>query len=213
MKQEVNSYHYDADYPYLQEVLERTGNTYYDLKTILKNYGLVYRRLRLRPGNKVLDIGSGIGSLGHFLKYGGIKTYGIDLNFSAIKAGRGLFGAERGNQSVVANAIELPFPSGFFDAIVTNDVFEHFPGPEFADSVFSEMVRTLKPEGKGMCHKITVTEDTRHIDADESHVLKWTLKQWTDFFEKRGWHLAANPKLHIPIIGKVYPGYFLIRKY
>lgn len=213
MREGVDSnYHYGTDYPYLREVLERTGNFRYDLRTVLKDYGLICHRLGLRPGNKVLDIGSCIGSLGHFLKYGGIKTYGIDLNFSAIKAGRELFGAGRENQSAVASAINLPFPSGFFDAIVTEDVFEHFPSPEFADSVFAEMVRTLNPKRKRMYHKITVAEDTHHIDADESHMLKWTTDQWTDFFGRHGWFLAVNPKLQVPIIGKMYPGYFLIQK-
>jgi len=213
MRNELDSnYHYGVDYPYLQEVLERTGNFRYDLRTILKDYGLIYRRLGLRPSSKVLDIGSCIGSLGHFLKYGGVKTYGIDLNSSAIKAGRELFGVERSNQSIVASAINLPFPSGFFDAIVTEDVFEHFPSPEFAGSVFAEMERVLNPERKRMYHKITVAEDTRHIEADESHMLKWSTDRWSNFFEGQGWRLVANPNLHVPIMGKVCLGYFLIQR-
>lgn len=213
MKGEYDSgYPYNADYPYLREVVERTGNLRYNMRTILKDYGLIYWRLGLRPGHKVLDVGSCIGSLGHFLKYGGITTYGTDLNFSAIKEGRRTFGVESRNQSVVACAINLPFPSGFFDAVVTEDVFEHFPSQEFAEGVFTEMQRVLSPDRKRMYHKITVAEDIRHIDADESHMLKLTTDQWREFFGRQGWDVIADPNLRAPIIGKTYPGYFLIQK-
>lgn len=207
-----SDYHYGADYPYLRQLLDRTGTLRYDLREILTDYGVLYRRLGLKPGNKLIDIGSCIGSFGHFLKYGGIKTYGVDLNFSSIKAGRELFGVEKNNQSVVADAINLPFPTGFFDTVVTRDVLEHFPSLEFADLAFEEMERVLKPERKTMFHKITVAEDARHIDDDESHRLKWTTDQWSDFFIKHKWSLATDPNLHIPIIGKTYPGYFLIQR-
>lgn len=211
MSSHAELYTYDATYPYLRNVVRRTGHMDYDIKNILKDYVLIYRGLQLRPGDKLLDVGSCIGSLGHYLLYAGIETCGIDINIAALREGQRIFGQERHNTSMVCNAIALPFQSGWFDAVVTEDVFEHFTTQEFAVNAFGEMVRVLNPERKQMFHKITVAEDVKHIDADPSHRLKLPTATWCSFFEAKGWVVKGSPVFRSPL-REIYRGHFLIER-
>ncbi len=207
----TEQYSYGQDYLYLNYLLENTGRFSFDLRTALRNYVRIYIPLELGTGSNILDIGSCIGSLGHFLKYGGVNTYGIDLNIHAIRAGREIFGMEKANNSVVGNTVSLPFPNSSFDSIVSQDVLEHLTTSQL-NCAFGEMARVLKPNKKRMFHKITVLEDKGHIDDDESHLTKWSTLQWCSFFRDCGWNVVGNPTRHFPIASDISYGNFLIER-
>lgn len=208
----LEQYQYNEDYPYLQGLVENTRNLKHRVRVAAREYARVYFPLGLKPGDKLLDVGSCIGILGHYLKYGGIHTYGLDLNHSAILMGKELFGNEKKNVSVVADAASIPYPSGVFDAVVSQDVFEHLNNEYHACEALREMTRVLDPNKNLMFHKVTVLEDREHIDADESHKLKWPTIHWINFFESQGWNVIDNPTRHFPIASKVSHGNFLLRR-
>lgn len=202
-------YKYGADYPYLVGTLENSKKPKHQLRVAVRDYFRVFFPLGLKPGDTILDVGSCIGTMGHFFKYAGITTYGVDLNPAAVVAGRELYGNERHNQGLVGDALALPLGAGRFDAVVSQDILEHIVNPVQA---LREMERVLKP-GRGlMFHKITVKEDKAHIDDDDSHVTKWSTEEWVSFFESCGWNAIQNPTRKFPIASNISYGNFLVRR-
>ncbi len=107
-----------------------------------KFYDGIYRdaiRRHLRPGQRLLDAGCG-----RYLKvsreFAGIaQVVGIDLE-SQLETGNDTapFGI-RGDLS------HLPFPSNYFDMVISRSVVEHLEDPV---QVFREFARVLRPSGK-----------------------------------------------------------------
>lgn len=102
----------------------------------------------LRPGMRVLDCGSGPGSitadLASLVAPG--EVVGIDISERDVDRARAL-AAERGVANVrfeTGNVYELPFADGTVDAVYSNAVFDHLSRPLDA---LSEMYRVLKPGG------------------------------------------------------------------
>lgn len=111
----------------------------------------VLRLARLQPGESVLDVGCGTGTLAIAAKrrVGPTGTvYGIDASPKMIaRAGKK---ARRSSVEVffkneVAEA--LPFPGSQFDAVLTTVMLHHLP-PEARRRCAHEMRRVLKPGGR-----------------------------------------------------------------
>jgi len=104
--------------------------------------------LDLRDGMRVLDLGSGRGATSVFLaREFGVDVVAVDLwvapqEATAVFADAGVTGSVR---AVQAEAHALPFPAGYFDAIVSVDAFEYFGT---ADSYLAYITRFLKPGGQ-----------------------------------------------------------------
>lgn len=210
------SYQYDDNYPYLKTMVSRSGTIPYKLGIGIRAFSEVYFPLRLRPGQSLLDIGCGTGNLGNTLRFGGVHTDGIDINFSALKAGRDIWGINTQHRVAQANAVVLPFVDNSFDSVVSQDLLEHLPSIDDADRAFREMERVCK--GDRMLHKVTVLEDKSWIHADKSHKLKWYANEWTEFFKQRGWRVVAPTTRRVPLwngkrisIGQMH-GYFLLER-
>src|SRR5207248_6666433 len=80
--------------------------------------------LELRPGMRVLDLGCGRALSSVFLRREfGVQVWAADLWFSAAENLRRVrdAGVEDGVFPVHADARSLPFPEGFFDAVVSID--------------------------------------------------------------------------------------------
>jgi|DewCreStandDraft_4_1066084.scaffolds.fasta_scaffold79274_1 2-polyprenyl-3-methyl-5-hydroxy-6-metoxy-1,4-benzoquinol methylase len=72
-------------------------------------------------GEKILDIGCGVGIIGEKIKAKGNIVYGIDFSKGAVKNAR-----EKGIFAKVANIEkEIPFKNNFFDGIVLGEILEH----------------------------------------------------------------------------------------
>lgn len=92
-------------------------------------------------GTNVLDVGTGTGVAAEAAADVGARAVGIDPSKGMLEVGR----RERPSIAfVAAEAIDLPFRNGAFDAVTGNFVLSHFRRYETA---LFDMMRVLKPGG------------------------------------------------------------------
>jgi ubiquinone/menaquinone biosynthesis C-methylase UbiE len=121
------------------------------VQKLLNNFKqLTYEQMRMRPGQKVLDVGCGPGTdtipLAQQVSPSG-QIIGVDYDAKMIAEAE-----QRAQKAGVsgwvihkcADAIELPFESNYFDACRSERLFEHLLDPANA---LSEMVRVTKSDG------------------------------------------------------------------
>lgn len=93
-------------------------------------------------GTKVLDVGTGTGVAAQAAIEAGARAVGIDQSIAMLRVGR----RERPTVAfAAAEAIDLPFRDGPFDAVIGNFVLSHFRRYETA---LFDMIRVLKPGGR-----------------------------------------------------------------
>lgn len=88
----------------------------------------------------ILDVGCGGGGWGLILKRYG-TVIGMDVSTGSLKYARAIY-----EDVVHASVTRIPFPSDYFDAVVSEDVLGHIPLDE-KERAYSEMYRVLKPGG------------------------------------------------------------------
>lgn len=143
----------------------------------------ISKELQLSRGDKVLELGSGLGLLGKAIKEevdGEVKYFGIELAYRSAE-----MSGEQGLLESQVNVIDLPFANNTFDALVTTDVLEHIKDN---DRATSEMFRVLKPGGKAFVviadpSEARFKEIHDHIDRTNN---KSDVKYWEDLFNKKG---------------------------
>ena len=115
----------------------------------------------LEPGGRVLDCGCGNGVSVDVLHEHGVDAWGVDL--SALRKWQWRERTHR-DRLAVANAMRLPFPDSFFDAVISSGVIEHIGVEEVGGAAYSvrpmpnrdavrqdyidELLRVTKPGGR-----------------------------------------------------------------
>ena len=131
-------------------LLEGLGQTADPITAFVSPHGLqksrMLRRLRLKPGETVLEVACGAGPLSDALssRYG-CRCVGIDISAASVAAQLARRHDRSGWDAVVASATRLPFAAGTFDAVTAFDVIEHLAEPE---TLYAEAARVLKPGGR-----------------------------------------------------------------
>ncbi|MCX7347719.1 MAG: cyclopropane-fatty-acyl-phospholipid synthase, partial [Alphaproteobacteria bacterium] len=116
---------------------------------------LICRKLRLKPGERFLDIGCGWGALlCHAAANYGVKAYGVTLSqaqfdFATAKVKR--LGLE---DRVTIELKDYNLVEGTFDKIASVGMYEHV-GTAHYDVYFRKMRKLLAPEGIFLNHGIT----------------------------------------------------------
>ncbi len=95
----------------------------------------------LKPGDRILEIGCGIGTIVFELAGQGYDVRGTDISQVAIEYGRGKYAGIRLD---VQPAEELAYGDGAFDVVLSFDLFEHIAR---IDRHVAEVCRVLKPGG------------------------------------------------------------------
>ena len=92
----------------------------------------------------VVDVGCGSGqTLQWFAEcFGHWQTIGCDVAADAVGAARHI-----ADHAIAATALQLPFPDGLADVVMTLDVLQHLPLPHGDLAAMKEMRRVLKPGG------------------------------------------------------------------
>ncbi|XP_058787687.1 tRNA (carboxymethyluridine(34)-5-O)-methyltransferase [Vicia villosa] len=142
----------------------------------------------LSPGSLILDAGCGNG------KYLGFNQdcffIGCDISPSLIK-----ICLDRGHEVLVADAVNLPYRTGFGDAAISIAVLHHLSTESRRRKAIEELVRVVK---KGGLVLITVWA----VEQEDSSLLnKWTpladkyVEEWQGSGSPRAARLTSSPSL------------------
>lgn len=110
-----------------------------------------------RFSGQVMENGCGVGMyMHHLIPLGGMIT-GLDYDYERVVESNRL-----GLSVVNAAGEDLPYPSGFFDIVMSNEVIEHVQDDRKA---ITEIIRVLKPGGRLMlfCPNIGYPFETHGI--------------------------------------------------
>ncbi len=130
----------------------------------------------LKPKDRILEIGCGIGTVVNELSSKGHDIIGIDISSEAIEYGRKKYSDIR---LEVQAAETLPYEDASFEAVLSFDLFEHIAA---IDKHISEVRRVLRPDGYYLFQT-----PNRY-----SNIIYETL--WTKSLQWRQYH----PSLHSP---------------
>jgi cyclopropane-fatty-acyl-phospholipid synthase len=168
------SYHYDfsnkcfewmlgpATMCYASGVFERDDE---DLDTAqFRKLDMLCRKLRLQPGQRMLDVGSGWGGLVmHAAKHFGVEAVGVTISKEQAACSRERIARAGLEDRCRIDLIDYRHidPSEQFDKIVTVEVMEHF-GAAMFPTFFRKCRQLLKPRGNMLIQQITLSgkEDT-----------------------------------------------------
>jgi cyclopropane-fatty-acyl-phospholipid synthase len=118
---------------------------------------LLMDKLRLQPGMRVLDIGSGWGGLAIYLaEHAGVEVDGVTLSTEQLRVAQAE--AERRGLSdrVRFHLRDYREQDGVFDRIVSVGMFEHVGEPQFS-TFFRKVESLLAPDGIAVLHTIGAT--------------------------------------------------------
>lgn len=93
-------------------------------------------------GEQVLDVGTGTGVAAAAARALGADATGVDASVGMLEVGHA---THPGLRLAAAEAIDLPFGPGTFDAVVGNFVLAHFTK---VDTALFDLVRVTKPGGR-----------------------------------------------------------------
>ncbi|GJD19989.1 hypothetical protein RIVM261_049450 [Rivularia sp. IAM M-261] len=106
----------------------------------------------LQPGERVLDVGCGTGSLSLVAKKQvGTKgqVVGIDASEEMIEIAQPKASQTNLDVTFQLGLIEgIPYPNQTFDVVFSSMMFHHLPGGDFKRQAIEQLYRVLKPSGR-----------------------------------------------------------------
>jgi ubiquinone/menaquinone biosynthesis C-methylase UbiE len=159
--------------------------------------------MELRPGLRLLDVGSGLGGPArYFAAEHGCSVTGIDLTEEFVRVATSLTKRTKLDHLVEfrqASALQLPFAPGTFDRAYIIHV-----GMNIADkaAIFREVRRVLKPAGLFTVYDVMRTGDARTAESPIRYPVPWALSEETSFvgtakdyrdaLQSAGFHIAQE---------------------
>ena len=114
----------------------------------------ICRKLRLRKGDRLLDIGCGFGGLiTHAAKHHGVVATGVTISRRHCALGK-----ERAERAGVGDRVKIEYADfndvkGEFDRVVSVGMMEHVPRREYG-RYFAKIAQVLTQDGVGLVHTI-----------------------------------------------------------
>jgi ubiquinone/menaquinone biosynthesis C-methylase UbiE len=103
----------------------------------------------IKPGEKVLDFGCGMGRILEYDLFQNTDYYGVDISSEMIKNARQKW-KNRPHTSFYFyndNGISLPFEHETFDYVISTWVFQHIVEDNKLEELITELARLLRPNG------------------------------------------------------------------
>ena len=121
---------------------------------------LVCRKVGLKPGMRVLDLGCGWGGFSHYAA----ETFGAEVVAYTVSREQAALARETcAGLPVTIHLDDYRQASGKFDAVVSIGLMEHV-GPKNYRSYFDLVGRCLKPDGVAFVHTIAGNWSRDHLD-------------------------------------------------
>jgi 2-polyprenyl-3-methyl-5-hydroxy-6-metoxy-1,4-benzoquinol methylase len=135
-------------------------------------------------GKRILDIGCGTGNFLSICDDLNMETYGVDVSEYAMEEAKSNTKAKLYRIDISRN--KLPFPSNYFDVIISFDVVEHLNN----DSIFfKDSYRTLKKRG----FLYFITPNGRQLsDYDSTHINLRKIKTWETLCENMKFNILES---------------------
>lgn len=168
-----------------------------------------FKRLSVKPGSKILDIGCGAGRhVCEAFRLKGITAVGADLDFNDMVEARGKLhfhervGEHGGGVWALSGADvnKLPFKNASFDLVICSEVLEHIP--DHKNAVF-EIMRVLKPGGnlvvsvpRYMPEKICWALSHEYHNTNRGHIRIYKKNELVRLLENAGAKLWASHFAH-----------------
>lgn len=163
----------------------------------------VCRKLRLKPGESVVEAGCGWGGLArHLARHYGVQVRAFNISQEQIK-----FAREKAREEGLDNLVEYVEDdyrniSGQYDAFVSVGMLEHV-GPEHYRELGSVVDRALTPNGRGLIHTIGRNRASGPMNPwIEKRIFPGayppSLREMMDIFEPNGFSVqdVENLRLH-----------------
>lgn len=163
-----------------EEAARRVETTYLTPDVVAQRQATL-RALELRPGERVLDIGSGPGLLAQDMAItvgSGGRICGLDISESMLAMSRKRCANLPWVDFRAGDAINLPFSDGEFDVAVCTQVYEYVAD---VDTALRDARRVLRPGGRLLVvdtdwdsmvwHSTSPTRMNRVLDAWNEHLV------------------------------------------
>jgi ubiquinone/menaquinone biosynthesis C-methylase UbiE len=141
----------------------------YSTPDVVRQRAEVLALLAARPGERVLDVGSGPGflvaSLADAVGAGG-AVRGVDRSAPMNAVARDLLGSRPWARIDDGDAVELPYPDGAFDAAVSTQVYEYVADIPRA---LAELRRVLRSGGRALVLDTDWDSVVWHVADRERH--------------------------------------------
>jgi cyclopropane-fatty-acyl-phospholipid synthase len=137
-------------------------------------HDLVARKLALRPGMRLLDVGCGWGGMvRHAAREYGVRALGVTLSQQqALWAQKAIEEAGLSGLAEVRHLDYRDVPEAGFDAVSSIGLTEHI-GKAQLPGYFSFLYGKLKPEGRLLNHCITRTDDTEPARRPDGFIYRY----------------------------------------
>lgn len=149
-----------------------------------------------RRGLRVLEIGSGVGTLVRYLPEGAVYT-GLELDDDALAVARARY---PGRKFEHASVEEFPMDDGSVDLVVATEVLEHLENPSLALRRISRWLAV------GGCLIGSTPPPTRLAFKDPTHLTVLHPTNWARLFRRAGLDvLMLQPSTFPPLLYRVHP--------